>query len=143
VLYYSRELNQALPPGSLSDPVLSRRWNGALYNFTRFLMNGVHAIDRSLHNRTGLDAGTLKMIIVFILITLHDLSLSNTPRCRWCFGTDRLHKSGPWSLESGLAFWVPVGFPLSLLTLWLTARIMWVRRVALVFLAWVTLRLAI
>ena len=91
-----------------------------------------------------LDAYALEMMIVLALITLHDFLLSDVVSLPVA-----LHRSTLAELRSlehvatSLEFLVPVVLFTAMLFLWLTRRNAWERRVAIVYLAWVTLRLVL
>lgn len=84
------------------------------------------------------------MIIVVILITLHDLLLSNTLSLPLVLRHRTLAQLRTSDIvASGLEFWVPIVFSISMLIMWFLRLNVWVRRVAVVFLAWATVRLVI
>lgn len=90
-----------------------------------------------------LDIYSAEMIFVAALITLYDFLLSDalslpavlrrSPLAQWR-SFDRV--------ASGVEFLVPVVFFAAMLILWLIQRNAWVRRLAMLYLAWVTIRLA-
>jgi hypothetical protein len=89
-----------------------------------------------------LDAPTLEMIVVVMLTTLHDFLLSDV------LSLPLALRRGPLAqlraldaVASGLELAVPIIVFVLMLGLWLLGRNAWVRRVAVLFLAWVTLRL--
>jgi hypothetical protein len=91
-----------------------------------------------------LDAYTLQMIVVLALISLHDFLLSDLVSLPLTLRRSPL--AIVRSLEhvaSSLEFLVPVILFTAMLVLWPTSRTAWERRVAIVYLAWVTLRLVI
>ncbi len=91
-----------------------------------------------------LDRYAFEMIIVLAFITLPDFLLSNLVSLPVA-----LHRSGlaqVRSLEhiaSSLEFWVPIVLFIAMLALWLTRRNAGERHVAIIYLVWVTLRMAI
>jgi hypothetical protein len=94
----------------------------------------------SLKNR--LDASTLEMILVLALISLHDFVLSNALSLPVALqNSSLLHIRALDRAFSGLEFIVPVVVFGVMLSLWLMRRNDWVRTVAIIYLAWVTLRL--
>ncbi len=89
-----------------------------------------------------LDTVTLEMIIVVILITLHDFLLSNALSLPVVLRRSTIEQLRSLDrLASSMEFIVPMVFFVAMFSLWLIGRNIWVRRVAIVFLAWVTLRL--
>jgi len=89
-----------------------------------------------------LDAPTLEMIVVVMLTTLHDFLLSDV------LSLPLALRRGPLAqlraldaVASGLELVVPIIIFVLMVGLWLLGRNAWVRRVAVLFLAWVTLRL--
>ncbi len=90
------------------------------------------------------DAYALEMIIVLALITLHDFLLSDVVSLPAVLRRSTLAQIR--SLEhvaAGLEFIVPAVLFTMMLALWLARRNAWERRVAIVYLAWVTLRLVL
>jgi hypothetical protein len=91
-----------------------------------------------------LDAYSLEMIIVLALITLHDFLLSDVLSLPLA-----LHRSTLVAISSldkiatNLEFLVPVVLLIVMIILWLTRRNPLERRVAIIYLGWVTLRLVI
>lgn len=101
-------------------------------------------MDASHHPQRKLDAVTFEMIVVVILITLHDLLLSNTLSLPLVLRHNTLAQLRALDIvESSLEFWIPVTFTIAMFILWLIGNNLWVRRIAIAFLAWVTLRLVI
>jgi len=89
-----------------------------------------------------LDAVKLEMIIVVVLITLHDFLLSDALSLPVVLRRSTVSQLRSFDrVASSLEFVVPIAFFVVMLFLWLGRRNVWVRRVAIVFLAWVTLRL--
>jgi len=89
-----------------------------------------------------LDAVKLEMIIVVVLITLHDFLLSDALSLPIVLRRSTVSQLRSFDrVASSLEFVVPIAFFVVMLFLWLGRRNVWVRRVAIVFLAWVTLRL--
>jgi hypothetical protein len=91
-----------------------------------------------------LDAYTLEMIVVLAIISLHDFLLSDLVSLPITLRRSPL--AFVRSLENvaaSLEFLVPVILFTIMLVLWPTRRTAWERRVAIVYLAWVTLRLVI
>jgi len=91
-----------------------------------------------------LDAVTLEMIIVVALITLHDFLLSNALSLPLVLKHSTLAQLR--SLDkyaSSLEFLVPIIFFATMVILWLIGKNAWVRQIAIIFLAWVTLRLIV
>src|SRR5271157_6451677 len=88
------------------------------------------------------DTYSLEMIIVLAIITLHDFLLSNTLSIPGALG--RIALARLISLDrvaSGLEFIVPIAILATMLVLWFTERDRWVHTLAIVYLAWVTIRL--
>ncbi|HUH98627.1 MAG TPA: hypothetical protein VLZ89_14780 [Anaerolineales bacterium] len=88
------------------------------------------------------DTYSLEMIIVLAIITLHDFLLSNTLSIPAALG--RIALARLISLDrvvSGLEFVVPVAIFAAMLVLWATERDRGVHNLAVIYLAWVTLRL--
>ncbi len=89
------------------------------------------------------DTYSLEMIIVLAIITLHDFLLSNTLSIPAALG--RIALARLISLDrvvSSLEFIVPITIFAAMLILWFTEHDRWVYNLAIVYLAWVTLRLA-
>ena len=90
------------------------------------------------------DAVSLEMIIVVVLVTLHDFLLSNALSLPFVLKHSALAQLRALDkVASSLEFLVPIVFFATMIILWLLGRNAWVRRVAFVFLAWVTLRLVV
>lgn len=88
------------------------------------------------------DAPTLEMIVVVMLMTLHDYLLSDVLSLPLALRRGTLEQLRSLDqLASNLEYAVPVTIFGIMFILWLAGRNAWVRRVAMVFLAWVTLRL--
>jgi len=88
------------------------------------------------------DTYSLEMIIVLAIITLHDFLLSNTLSIPGALG--RIALARLISLDrvaSGLEFIVPIAILVTMLILWFTESDQWVHTLAIVYLAWVTIRL--
>jgi len=88
------------------------------------------------------DAFSLEMIIVLVIITLHDFLLSNTLSIPGALG--RIALTRVISLDrvaSSLEFIVPIAILATMLVLWFTENDQWVHTLAIVYLAWVTVRL--
>ena len=88
------------------------------------------------------DTYSLEMIIVLAIITLHDFLLSNTLSIPGALG--RIALARLISLDrvaSGLEFIVPIAILATMLVLWFTESDQWVHTLAIVYLAWVTIRL--
>jgi len=88
------------------------------------------------------DTYSLEMIIVLAIITLHDFLLSNTLSIPGALG--RIALARLISLDrvaSGLEFIVPIVILAAMLVLWFTESDQWVHTLAIVYLAWVTIRL--
>jgi len=89
------------------------------------------------------DAPTLEMIVVVMLLTLHDFLLSDVLSLPGAVKPGLLLQlRGLDHLASNLELVVPVAVFAIMFILWLLARNAWVRRVAALYLGWVTLRLA-
>lgn len=85
----------------------------------------------SHHARRRLDGVTLEMIIVVILITLHDLLLSNTLSLPLVLRHSTFAQLRTLDIvASGLEFWVPIVFSISMLIMWFLGCNVWVHRVA-------------
>ncbi len=88
------------------------------------------------------DAYSLEMIIVLAIITLHDFLLSSTLSIPAALGRIALVRLISLDrIESSLEFIVPIAFLAAMLILWFTERDQWVHRLAIIYLAWVTIRL--
>lgn len=88
------------------------------------------------------DTYSLEMIIVLVIITLHDFLLSNTLSIPGALG--RIALARLISLDrvaSSLEFIVPIAMLATMLVLWFTESDQWVHTLAIVYLAWVTIRL--
>ena len=89
-----------------------------------------------------LDKYAFEMILVVALITLHDFLLSDALSLPLALQRSTLTQLRALDrVVSSAEFLVPVVFIIALLFLWLVGRNEWVSRLAIVFLAWVTLRL--
>jgi hypothetical protein len=92
--------------------------------------------------RRRFDGPTLELIVVVMLTTLHDFLLSDVLSLPAVLSRGALGQLRALDrLASSLEIGVPVAIFALMFILWLLARNAWVRRVAIVFLAWVTLRL--
>jgi hypothetical protein len=90
------------------------------------------------------DAPTLEMIIVVMLTTLHDFLLSDVLSLPQALRRGTLVQLRALDrLASSLEIGVPIVIFALMFILWLLGRNAWVRRVAMLFLAWVTLRLIV
>ena len=90
------------------------------------------------------DAPTLEMIIVVMLTTLHDFLLSDVLSLPQALRRGTLVQLRALDrLASSLEIGVPIVIFAFMFILWLLGRNAWVRRVAMLFLAWVTLRLIV
>src|SRR5579859_6103121 len=88
------------------------------------------------------DGPTLEMIVVVMLTTLHDFLLSDVLSLPAVFARGPLAQLRALDkVASSLELGVPVAVFVLMFILWLLARNVWVRRAAILFLAWVTLRL--
>ncbi len=88
------------------------------------------------------DTYSLEMIIVLAIITLHDFLLSNTLSIPFALGRIALARLISLDrIESSLEFIIPIGILVAMLILWFTERDHWVHTLAIVYLAWVTIRL--
>ncbi len=88
------------------------------------------------------DAYSLEMIIVLVIITLHDFLLSNTLSIPGALGHIELVKLISLDrVASSLEFIVPIAILAAMLILWFTEMDQWVHRLAIIYLAWVTVRL--
>ncbi len=91
-----------------------------------------------------LDIYSFEMIMALAVISLHDFLLSNFVSLPAAF-----HRSTLIALSSiervatSLEYIVPIVSFVVLLILWLTRRNVWERRVAIIYLGWVTLRMVI
>jgi len=88
------------------------------------------------------DTYSLEMIIVLAIITLHDFLLSNTLSIPGALG--RIALARLISLDrvaSSLEFIVPIAILATMLVLWFKESDQWVHTLAIVYLAWVTIRL--
>jgi hypothetical protein len=100
-------------------------------------------MNESLSKSKRPDTYSLEMIIVLAIITLHDFLLSNALSIPVALGRIALVKLISLDrVESSLEFIVPIVIFAAMLILWATERDVWVYRLAIVYLAWVTLRLA-
>ena len=82
------------------------------------------------------------MIIVVALITLHDFLLSNALSLPFVLRRSSLAQLRSLdTVASSLEFMVPIVFFIAMFFLWIIRRNAWVRRIAIIYLAWVTLRL--
>ena len=100
-------------------------------------------MNKSLSKSKRPDTYSLEMIIVLAIITLHDFLLSNTLSIPTALGRIALVRLISLDrVESSLEFIVPIVIFAAMLILWATERDIWVYRLAIVYLAWVTLRLA-
>jgi len=96
----------------------------------------------SLPASRRLDAFAFEMIFVVALITLHDFLLSDALSLPLALQRSTLAELKALDrIVSSAEFVVPIVFIGVMLLLWLIKRNEWVHRLALVFLAWVTLRL--
>jgi len=90
-----------------------------------------------------LDINTFELIFVVALITLHDFLLSDALSLPLILQRSTLSQVRAWDrVVSGAEFLVPVVIIAAMIVLWLLGRNTWVHNMAVVFLAWVTLRLA-
>lgn len=90
-----------------------------------------------------LDINTFEMIFVVVLITLHDFLLSDSLSLPLALQHSTLAQARYWDkIVSGAEFLVPVVIFAGMVILWLMGRNAWVNNIAIVFLSWVTLRLA-
>jgi hypothetical protein len=88
------------------------------------------------------DTYSLEMIIVLAIITLHDFLLSNTLSIPGALGRIALVKLISLDrVASSLEFIVPIAILATMLVLWFTENDRWVHTLAIVYLAWVTIRL--
>ena len=89
-----------------------------------------------------MDIVTLEMIVVVVLITFHDFLLSSAlslPLVLRHSTVARLRTLD--TLVSNVEFLVPIAFFVVMVIMWLARKNEWVRRTAIVFLSWVTIRL--
>jgi hypothetical protein len=101
-------------------------------------------MDKTSHPPHRFNIYSLEMIIVLAVISLYELLLSNFVSLPLALKRSSLVALR--SLEivaSSLEYIVPVVLFAIMLVLWLTRRYQWERRVAIIYLAWVTLRMAI
>jgi hypothetical protein len=99
-------------------------------------------MNKSSSTPRRLDIVTLEMIIVVIVITLHDFLLSNTLSLPLVLRHSALAQLRALDIvASSLEFLVPIVFFAAMFILWLIGRNAWVRHIAIIYLAWVTLRL--
>ncbi len=99
-------------------------------------------MDKERTKNRRLDGVTLEMIVMVVLITLHDLLLSNILSIPFIIRKSPLAQLRSLdSVASSLEFIVPIVFFLAMFVLWLLERNEWVRRLAMIFLSWVTIRL--
>jgi len=90
-----------------------------------------------------LDINTFEMIFVVALITLHDFLLSDSLSLPLALQHSTLAQARYWDkIVSSMEFLVPVVIFAVMVILWLIGRNAWVHNIAIVFLSWVTLRLA-
>jgi hypothetical protein len=101
-------------------------------------------MNEPLNSSKRLDMYSFEMIIALGVISLHDFLLSNFVSLPLV-----LHRSTLVTLSSlekvatGVEYIVPILAFTILLILWLTRRNIWERRVAMLYLGWVTLRMVI
>jgi hypothetical protein len=101
-------------------------------------------MNEPLNSPKRLDMYSFEMIIALGVISLHDFLLSNFVSLPLV-----LHRSTLVTLSSlekvatGMEYIVPILAFSVLLILWLTRRNIWERRVAMLYLGWVTLRMVI
>ncbi len=89
-----------------------------------------------------LDVYSFETIVVIALITLHDFLLSDALSLPVALQRSTLAELRALDrVVSGAEFIVPLVMIVAMLVLWLSGRDAWVHYVAIVFLAWVTLRL--
>ncbi len=90
-----------------------------------------------------LDINTFELIFVVVLITLHDFLLSDALSFPLILQRSTLSQVRAWDrIVSGAEFMVPMVIFAAMIVLWLIGRNAWVHNIAIVFLSWVTLRLA-
>ncbi len=100
-------------------------------------MNDSHVTHRRL------DINTFEMIFVIALITLHDFLLSDSLSLPLALQHSTLAQVRYWDrIVSSTEFLVPVVIFAAMVILWLMGNNAWVYKIAIVFLSWVTLRLA-
>jgi hypothetical protein len=88
------------------------------------------------------DTYSLEMIVVLTIVTLHDFLLSNTLSIPAALGRIALVRLISLDrVESSLEFLVPIGMFAAMLIFWFTERDQWVHTLAIIYLAWVTIRL--
>jgi len=91
-----------------------------------------------------LDSSTLDIILVLILITLPDLLLSSWVSLPLTLRKSPLVQLRYWvNAVSSLEYLVPVILFIAILFFWLTRRNAMGRKMAIIYLAWITLRLVI
>jgi hypothetical protein len=101
-------------------------------------------MNESMSSSRRLDVYSFEMILALALITLHDFLLSNFVSL-----PAALHHSNLLVLSSmdkvatSLEYLVPIVSFVILLVLWVTRKNVWERRVAMIYLGWVTLRMVI
>jgi len=101
-------------------------------------------MNASLSLRQRLDIYTLEMIIVLAVITLHDFLLSNVlPLPQVLRHSSLLQLRSLDHVASSVEYLVPIAVIGVMLVLWLAERNEWVRRLAVAYLIWVTLRLVL
>jgi hypothetical protein len=89
-----------------------------------------------------LDISTFEMIFLIALVSLHDLLLSDALSIPIALKNSSLLHFRAWDrILSSLEYFVPVLIFAVMLVLWLMGRNAWVRTAAIIYLAWVTLRL--
>ena len=100
-------------------------------------------MDSSQNPSHRLDINTFEMIFVVALITLHDFLLSDSLSLPLALQHSTLAIARYWDkIVSGAEFMVPLIIFTAMIVLWLMGRNEWVHKIAIVFLSWVTLRLA-
>ncbi|MGZ6346743.1 MAG: hypothetical protein ACXWNC_04120 [Anaerolineales bacterium] len=101
-------------------------------------------MDESKSELKRLDIYSFEMIMALAVITLHDFLLSNFVSLPIA-----LHRSTLVAVRSmdkvatSLEYLVPIVSLIILLILWVTRKNVWERRVAIIYLGWVTLRMVI
>jgi hypothetical protein len=99
-------------------------------------------MNESLPAPRRLDTHAFEMILVVALITLHDFLLSDALSLPLALQRSTLAQLRALDrVVSSAEFLVPAIFIFAMVLLWLAQRNQWVMRLAIVFLAWVTLRL--
>jgi len=94
--------------------------------------------------RKRLDIYTFEMIVVLALITLHDFLLSNVLSLPVVLRHSSLVQLRSLDqVASSVEYMVPIAVIGIMLILWLVERNEWVRRLAVAYLIWVTLRLVL